>query len=93
MYSGSGALLHCPDGTFDFPNVVVSCWHFQSQWEHVIPNAFKFHVGMYVRDIETSGPVEFEHSRCFTKEGSLGLVVYWHNCAKLNLSRDCVKEW
>jgi len=93
MYGGSGVLLHHPNRTFNFSDVIIGGRDIQLRWEHIILYAFKFHVGMYVGDGKPPGLVKLEHCSHFTKEGHLGVVCYWCNCAELNFTRDPMEEW
>jgi len=71
MYGGSGVLLHCPNGTFNFSNVIVSSGDVQLRWEHIISYAFEFHVSMYIGDGKPFGLVKLEYCSHFMEKGCL----------------------
>jgi len=71
MYGGSCVLLHCPNGTFNFSNVIVGGGDIQLRWEHIISYTFKFHVSMYVGDGKPPGLVKVEYRSCFMEKGCL----------------------
>jgi len=54
---GARTLLDCPDGPFDFANVIIGGGDVQSRGKYVVADASEFHVGVKVGDVETSGLV------------------------------------
>ena len=58
MDCGARTLLDCPDGPFDFANVVIGGGDVQSRGKYVFADASEFHVGVKFRDVVTSGLVK-----------------------------------
>jgi hypothetical protein len=51
-------LLDCPDGPFDFANVIFGGSDVQSRGKYIVADASEFHVSVKVGDVETSGLVK-----------------------------------
>ena len=58
MDCGARTLLDCPDGPFDFANVIIGGGDVQSRGKYVVADAPELHVGMKVGDVESSGLVK-----------------------------------
>jgi hypothetical protein len=89
---GARTLLHRPNGSFDFANVVGGGGDVESQWEDIVTDALKFHVGMQIGDVVTPGLVHCQDWLDLTEKGCFVPVEYWRNGEELNFARYGVKE-
>ena len=92
MNGGTRTLLHRPNGSFDFTNMVVGSGNVEPGREDVVSDALKFHVGVQIGDVETPGLVHCHNRLDLAEEGCFVPVEYWGNGAELNFARDGVKK-
>ena len=53
MDGGAHMLLHCPNGSLDFTDMVVGGGNVEPGREDVVSDALKFHVGVQIGDGKT----------------------------------------
>jgi len=58
---GARTLLHRPNGSFYFADMVISGGNVEPGREDVVSDALKFHVGVQIGDVETPGLVHFQN--------------------------------
>ena len=92
MDGGARTLFLRPNGSFDFTAMVVSGGNVEPGREDTVLNAFKFHVGVQIGDVETPGLVHGHNRLDVTEEGCFVPVEYWGNRAELNFARDSMKK-
>jgi hypothetical protein len=89
---GARTLLHSPNGSFDFTNLVVSGGNVEPGREDVVSDALEFHVGVQIGDVETPGLKHCQNRLDLTEEGCFVSVEYGSNRAELNFARDSMKK-
>ena len=92
MDGGARTLLHSPNGSFAFTDMLVGRGNVEPGREDVFSEAIKFHVGVQVGDVETPGFGHCHNRLDLTEEGCFAPVEYWGNGAELNFARDGVKK-
>ena len=71
MDDGATIFFHGADRSFDFGNVAVGGASLQRNGGDVVPDAFKFAVGVYGLDAEAAGDIS---SKDLSKEGQHGVL-------------------
>jgi len=89
---GARTLLHSPNGSFDFTNMVAGGGNVEPGREDVVSDALKFHVGVQIGDVETPGLVHGHNRLDLTEKDCFVPVEYRGNSAELNFARDGVKK-
>ena len=74
MDGGARTLLHSPNGSFDFTDMVVGGGNVEPGREDVVSDALKCHVGVQIGDVETPGLVHFQKRLDLTEEGCFFLL-------------------
>lgn len=88
--AGTEVLFDGSDGAFDLADVTVRRNDVEMDGEHGKTSAFKFGVGVYVTDEETTGSVQGNDGAQFGEDGVAGAVGDGRNCAETDVSRDGV---